>query len=75
MTGRFLETTDQTESEAAAVLIYRERHFVLLTVFTWAAMGNPDVKVQTVLTPSGIGHDEVHLNASLLVLSGLQDTW
>lgn len=37
-------------------------------------MRNPNVKVETVLTTSGVSHDKVHLKASLSVLSGLQDT-
>ncbi len=37
-------------------------------------MRNPDVKVKTVLTASGVSHENVHLKASLLVVSGLKNT-
>lgn len=37
-------------------------------------MRNPDVQVKTVFTPSGVSHRKVHLEASLLILGGLEDT-
>lgn len=37
-------------------------------------MRNPDVKVKTVLTPSGVGHWKIDLEASISIFLGLENT-
>lgn len=37
-------------------------------------MRNPDVEVKTVLTPSGVGHGKIDLEASISIFLGLENT-
>lgn len=56
------------------VLLYGLPFFCQSQRCTCGAMRNPDVEVKTVLTSSGVSHRQVHLEASVPVLSGLENT-